>query len=123
MCVKENNKSSDITVTYMSDLSLFYGSYFLEHPIMGASSSVDSTRTQERRENTLQSRSHLSERSTDLSERDTLRQQKHEQDMQIKWPLPKIEEEKDFVPKRSRIDKSQYSFVRSRYERVSRNFH
>jgi hypothetical protein len=92
---------------------------------MGGSSSVDSPRvfsphleTFGKRQSTTRSTNLPKARSTEQSERETVRQPQQEQEPQFKWPLPKKEEEEDFVPNKY-IDKEQYSLPRSRYERVS----
>lgn len=47
---------------------------------------------------------------------------KQRQEQQLEWPLPKIEQYKDFVPN-DRIDKKLYSLVESRFEKVISYYH
>jgi len=82
---------------------------------MGGGSSIDREKefdrhlkTTEIRDNSLRPTEHVQERILSQPKQET----------QLKWPLPKKEEEKDFVPNRY-IDNERYLLLQSQYERVS----
>ena len=46
---------------------------------------------------------------------------KQQQEQQLEWPLPKLEQYIDFVPN-NRIDNKRYSLVEVRFEKVNRDY-
>jgi hypothetical protein len=85
---------------------------------MGGGSSIDHEKqfdtplkTPEIQDNLWRSTEHVQERISPQPQQET----------QLKWPLPKKEQEKDFVPNQS-IDNQRYSLLKSQYERVSQYF-
>ena len=95
---------------------------------MGGGSSIDTPRTTSpqfdrpiKRQNTMRSVHSPQAPSAKFPKKDTLQQSQQDQQTRLKWPLPYAKEEKAFIPNDVE-DKAQYSFRRSRYERVSQHF-